>query len=708
MLTLEELKEMHENAYVSHQTTRERASNDMIFHWITQWDDEILEESQLAFRGEFDVMRRATRSIMTDLDNNPVQVDFEPVDENAETSGELLDGMYRIDTHSNLSIEAFDNGDLETVICGMGAWQLDTEYESLSSNSNHQVIRRLPIFEANSRLFWDPNDKTLEKSLSTYASLLTPYTTAAYKKLKEELTGEDSDVIESNFSIPDTSYTFPWIESATKTIWVTQFFHREEIKDALVTFVDPLGNEVSYYESALKDKEDQLIEEGYEVISEKDIERYQVTKYIASGEDILDSTVIAGAHIPIVVEYGDYAVVDNEIHYEGVVRLAKDPQRLRNFQMSYLADIASRSPREKPLFYPEQVVGHEDMYSDSGAENNFPYALINRMASDGSILPPTPIGVLPAPNIPPALAASIDLSRQAVEDVANPGVPEKIPDREISGRAVGMIQARIDMQSAVYQKHRKHARRRDGTIYASIAAEINDVPRSITVERPDGSRKQVKMMDMVFDAKTNEFKVLNDINNVEFKVYTKISSNYASQKEQVIYQLEGMVQGLPAGDPMRTILMLKQLRLMDGVDFEDIRRYANNELIKLGVREPETEEEIKLLKQHKEAASQPSPEMVLAKAEELKGQAANKDSQVKLMAAQAEAANKNAKVQVDGFNAQTKRFESQIDAQEAGAKIDKTNAEAFGTSLENQVKLIQLTNPKDMSDDQLAQIVMGG
>ena len=88
-----------------------------------------------------------------------------------------------------------------------------------------------------------------------------------------------------------------------------------------------------------------------------------VTRYLASGAQILDESVIAGENLPVVPVYGERGFVEGEEYYEeGIVRLAKDPQRLRNFQMSYLADIVSRSPRPKPIFYPEQVQGYEQMY----------------------------------------------------------------------------------------------------------------------------------------------------------------------------------------------------------------------------------------------------------------------------------------------------------------------------------------------------------
>ncbi len=46
-LDLKELKRLHDKAYSYSQITRERASDDLVFYHVTQWDDGLLAESQL-------------------------------------------------------------------------------------------------------------------------------------------------------------------------------------------------------------------------------------------------------------------------------------------------------------------------------------------------------------------------------------------------------------------------------------------------------------------------------------------------------------------------------------------------------------------------------------------------------------------------------------------------------------------------------------
>jgi hypothetical protein len=711
-LSLEDIKKLHDKAYLSGQITRERAADDLVFYYITHWDDALLEESQLLYKGEFDILKKAGKDILAELDANPVQVDFEPRDELRDDVSEILDGLYRHDCQKNTSIEAFENGDRESVICGCAAWELLPEYEDIRGEDDKQVIKRKPIFEANNTVLWDPNAKFLDKSDAKYVCKLESYTEEGYKDLVEELTGERPNEINvESFKQPNESWAFPWIGGSSKAryIHVGNFYHKKREKKKIITLEDPFGQTITVFEENLEKIEDQLLDDGYEIVSEKKVFRNVVTKYIVSGAEILDESIIPGEHLPIIPQYGEHAYVDGEEHYEGMTRLAKDPQRLRDFQLSFLADIASRSPREKPIFIREQVAGLEHMYNQSGAENNYPYLLQNWKDVQGNPLPIGPVNKLDAPNIPPALISSIELSRQAIEDVASPGIPQDIADPDVSGKAILALQAKIDKQSMVYQQHRKHALRRDGEVYASMASELYDVPRKVKITLPDGTRKQVQMMEQVV-TDDGELVTLRDIYNVEFDVYTKISTSYSSQKEQTIDRLESMMQNLVPNDPLREILLLKQLKLIDGVDFDDVREYANKQLVLRGIKKPETPEEEQALQQSQQQGQQPSAEMLLAMAEMKKGDAQNKQADVKLFQAQGDLANKNAKVQVDTFNAQTKRFDTQIKAQETGANINVKRADAFGKTIDNQAKIIELQKPKqleDMEDEDIYQMILG-
>jgi hypothetical protein len=68
------------------------------------------------------------------------------------------------------------------------------------------------------------------------------------------------------------------------------------------------------------------------------------------------------------------------------------------------------------------------------------------------------------------------------------------------------------------------------------------------------------------------------------------------------------------------------------------------------------------------------------------------EAQTKLLVAQSNSANEQAKRQIDGFNAETKRMDTQVDAQEAGANIDFKRIDAMGKQLDNVQKQQEIAN----------------
>jgi len=418
MLSASEIRSLHDKGFTKNQTTREKAADDMLFYWVTQWDSTNLNCATLQYRGQFDMLRKAGRQILSDLKSNPAQVDFNPIDGTDESAADLADGMYRADMRNNSALEAKENASTEAVVCGIGAWELYTYNKTNRKGESKQVINRRPLFEANNQVFCDPNAKLADKSDADWWSCLVAYSEDGYKKLVKDLTGEEVDNVPGSFAFPEHSYVFPWI-TGNQNYYITRFYHRTTKKVKVLFFEDSLGSQREVREEELKDKEDALVDDGFDLVDTVEKEIHEVKLYIVGGGDeVLDVSVIPGGEIPVIPVYGERAFVEGEEHYEGIVRLAKDPQRLRNFQLSYLADIVSRSPRQKPIFFPEQIQGFENMYEENGSDNNYPYLLQNMLDANGNPLPVGATGVLPEQKMPDALVASIQMSREAINDVA--------------------------------------------------------------------------------------------------------------------------------------------------------------------------------------------------------------------------------------------------------------------------------------------------
>ena len=691
MLTHTQLLEMHDKAYNSGYNTRLKAADDMMFAWVSQWSDDFLNESDLGYRGEFNILRKAMRQITTDLISNPVQVDFDPVDETDDSAADLLDGMYRADMRNNTSQEAKKNANQEVIACGVAAWELRNEWKTNKQGDERQIIKRYPLYEANNNVMWDPNAKLLDKSDAKYVSCLVAYSEDGYKDLCEELGADDCG--NSSFAHPEISYVFPWIDEV-KRIYVSRFFHRVKKKVKYLTYVDMFNEETTILKSELSKHEDDLADSGAYLVGEKEISRWEVTKYIASGEGILNNggkgEVIPGEHITVIPQYGERQFVEGEEHYEGIVRLAKDPQRLRNFQLSYLADIVSRSPREKPIFTQEQIGGFEDMYEASGAENNLPYLLQHSLDPNGNPLPVGPVGYVKAPEVPSALTMAIGEARAAVDDVAGAGLPADITDVDMSGKALNALNKRLDMQSYTYQDNHKFAMRRDGEVYASMVAEIKDTEEEVVLVKLDGSKSKemINKVELEFNQENGvSQKTVNDMTNMSFEVYADVGPSFESVKSQNKEEIKELLNSGTLDMETQTILLNEYLMMIDGTNFKDLREYSRNKLIMLGVKVPESDEEKQMVQQAQQQQQEPDASMVMAQAEMLKGQADLLEQQNR----QQEMAISAAKVQGEAKSRQDKlNSETQVNIAKVSQEQQKIDDAKLNDKVKNAIEMAKL------------------
>lgn len=687
MLTAKEIREMHDKAYTQNQSTREQASDDLVFYWVTQWADSNLESATLQTRMEFNQIRKAGRRIITDLKTNDIQVDFEPVgdDDDNDDLADVVDGMYRSDMRRNVCLEAKENAVVEAMVCGFGAWEQVTEWKTQGRNRS-QRITRIPIYEANNTAFCDPDAKYLDKSDSDYWSILVPYTRDGYRAQYKKLTGEElsEDACIESFAFPEEQkYTFQW-NDRNETFYMTRFYHREEKEMKFYVYMDITNSERVIREDELDEEmEEELAQDGYEFISEFERETSIVTLYIVGGGDeILAEYEIAGENIPVIPVYGERAIVEGVEHYEGITRLAKDPQRLRNFIGNYIADVVARTPLKQPIYLPEQIAGFEYMYENNGADQVYPYLLQNRYDSNGNQLPIGAVGFSEPQEIPAAASAAFELSVSAINDVAGEPLPAAIADTDLSGEALKELRGKMEAQSYTYQHNLKSALRRDAQIYVGIASRIYDSEETVMTMRIDNQRGKATLNKPEIDPVSLRVKMRNNLKDAQFEVYADIGASYSSLKEKQRQEMKDMVIASPPDDPMRQIMLLQWHTLSEGSINKDLRDYARNQLILQGICKPETPEEQQMLLEAKQAqANQVDPNMELAKAE----------ADARLMEGQAAIQNEindANKILIDKQKADNDTAKVQIEAAKAGVDIQRTLTETVGKQIDNRMKLM--------------------
>ncbi|MDE9535635.1 portal protein [Xenorhabdus bovienii] len=640
---LEAILQRFDADWTASEEARTEARNDLFFSRVSQWDDWLNKYTTLQYRGQFDVVRPVVRKLVAEMRQNPIDVMYRPKESANPDSADVLMGMYRTDMRHNTAKTSVNIAVREQIECGVGAWRLVTDYEDQDPTSNNQVIRRVPIHGACSHVIWDGNSQQMDKSDASHCTIIHSLSKNGWTAFAEEF-GLDGDDIPS-FQSPNT-WVFPWFTQ--NTIHVAEYYEVEEKKELVFIYQDPLSGEpVSYFKREIKDVIDELADKGMVKIGERKVKRRRVYKTILSCSAVLrDRELIAGEHIPIVPVFGEWGFVDDKEVYEGVVRLTKDGQRLRNMIMSFNADIVARTPKKKPIFWPEQIAGYEHMYSGT---DDYPYYLMNKTDENNGDLPTQPIAYMDNPEVPQANAYMLEAATNAVKSVATVGVDsEAVNGNQVAFDTINQLNMRSDLETYVFQDNLSTAMRRDGEIYASIVNDIYDVPRNVVMTLPDGSEKDVQVMNEVVDLMTGQRAVLNDVRG-RYECYTDVGPSFQSMKEQNRAEIGELLKSVPIEHPAWNVLLLQFLSLLDGKGIDITREYATKQLVVQGLKKPETpEEEQWLVEAQQQSQQQQDPMMVAAMAEQEKAQAEIVNAQTRAQ-----------ETQIKAFTAQQQAQESQ-------------------------------------------------
>lgn len=654
------------------QQERLQCLDDRRFYSIAgaQWEGPLGEQFDKRPRLEFNKVHLAVIRIISEYRNNRITVDFTPKDgaSNQELA-ETCDGLYRADEQDSSAQEAYDNAYEEAVGGGMGAWRLRACYEDDEDDENDkQRIRMEPIFDADSCVFFDLDAKRQDKADAKRCFVLTPMSHDAFKA---EF-GHDP----ASWQKAIQRWEFDWV--TPQQVWVAEYYRVEEQSEVVVIFRGIAGDERREKLKEIEEDEDKrrvLEAMGYREVNTKRVKTRRVRKYIMSGQQIEeDEGYIAGKCIPIIPVYGKRWVVDGIERCMGHVRLAKDAQRLMNSILSWLTEIAARFDVEKPIFAPEQIAGHAEMWARDNIDR-YPYLLANAMKdADGQPIPGSqaPTAYTRAPNIPPAMAALVQIAGQALEDLlGNQQAGEEIVPN-VSGKAVELIQQRLDMQTFIYMSNFAKGMKRCGEVWLSMAKDLFvEDKRPMKTMSSDGQMGTVVLREPQI-GENGETYMANDIGNATFDVWVDVGPSSGTKRQATVRGLTGMAS-LSQDPATRDVLMSAAMMNMEGEGLQDVQDWFRQKLVRMGVVKPSEEEAEAMAAE--QANQQPDPQ-----------------SQYLLKAAEAEEA-KAAKARADTVNVITQAEKNRAETQKI---VTETEGARQGQVLDVAEALRQASTPPSL------------
>lgn len=445
-----------------------------------QWDQQVLAERKNKLRPVLTVNRlpQQVRQVTNDQRQNRPAIQVNPVDDKATVdTAKVNQGIIRhIEYNSNADL-AYDTAFESASICGRGFYRILTDYADPMSFDQEIKIAMIPN---HFMVYLDPTAIQPDGSDANWGFVFEDISIddfrAEYPDAK--LSNGDDALFESvETRMPG------WARA--KSIRVAEYFYKTfkrtkiyQLSDGSVVLKEDL-------EAALAAGQAQ----GLKVIKERDTTLPAIKWMKRDGCQVLEKKDWAGQWIPIVQVSGQRSDIDGKKMIEGIVRNAKDSQRILNYMKSAMIETIALAPKAPYIMAEGQDEGHEEQWSTANTENH-------------SVLKykPTDLNGTPAPPpqrnaIEPPIQAMNMVMNEAGEDIkATTGVydPTLGSQRgDLSGKAVQKLNTQAQTSNFHLIDNLSRSIRHGGRICLELIPIIYDTASKRRILGDDGTPSMV-------------------------------------------------------------------------------------------------------------------------------------------------------------------------------------------------------------------------
>lgn len=672
---LQEMLSRFEDAEAADNDLRNCALDDVRFAYIPghQWDETLKAKRKNRPCYEFPKIRQALRQVIGDQRQNRPQIKVRAIDSNTDPQlAETLNGLIRSIESSSNAERAYDTAFEYAIAGGYGAWRVTTDYEN-----DYSFNQELRIEEIRNpfTVYFDPSAQEFDKRDGRFAFVVSEISKDEFKQKYpgKELVDFEASALDSRARSWITEDTVRiaeyWCKKpVTKTLLMlsdgsTAYLEDvESILDELAqpefqSRVNPGATTRNVHEAMVgPDGMPVIVREPVTVVKQREVETYDIEQYIVSGTDILEGPIKwAGRFIPIVPLWGEVYNIDGRDIYSGLVRPAKDAQRVYNFHRTAMTEAVANAPKAPWVVTPRMIEGFEDWWKNANAQN-YPYLPYNPDQGAPNGRPVREAG----PDVP---AAMITLSQYDSDDIKSAtGIYDAslgARSNETSGRAILARQREGDVSTFTYIDNLSRAIKFTGEILVDLIPKIYDTERTIRVLGEDGAESYAVLNEQVYDEQSGQWIIKNDLSQSRFDVTVSVGPSYTTQRMEAADMLMQLSQN-PAIAPLVTDLIVKNLDLPGS---EEVLERVRKLMIRQGLAEPKNPEEM------------PQPDPMQEQMQQLQMRQLMAD----VLGKEAEAQAKAQGTQIDAMEAQAK-------AAQIMAQIRNLDAKTQGELLENLVR----------------------
>ncbi len=521
-------------------TSRALALDDLNFRAGDQWDPKVKAAREQDRRPCLTINRlpQYIRQITNDQRQNRPSIKVDPVDDKADVeTAKVYQGLIRhIEYHSNADV-AYDTAFEAAATKGLGYYRIITEFCDPMSFEQEIRIKRI---RNSFSVYLDPTYQEPDASDADWGFVFEDISKADFKKLypKAELANMDAWR-----STGDTAEG--WVSK--ETIRIAEYFYKVLEETEICQLSTGETVEINQLNKI-------GLPEGVAVVAKRKTIVPKIKWLKINGVEILERTDWPGRWIPIIPVLGDELDIDGKRVLEGVIRHAKDPQRMYNVWASAETEAIGLAPKAPFIGAAGQFEGHESKWRDAN-QKSYAYLEYNPVNINGVNVPPPQRQAFE-----PAVMAITQARQMSAEDLkATTGIYDSalgMKTNEVSGRAIQRRAQQAQTNNYHFIDNLTRALRHGGRILIDLIPHVYDTARTVRIMNEDGSVDMVKVNE-VFEHKGKQ--VNYQLNHGKYDVTVSTGPSFATKRQEAVESMLSLTQSFPKVAEVAADLMVKNM-----------------------------------------------------------------------------------------------------------------------------------------------------
>lgn len=533
---------------------RKNSLDDLDFSVGKQWPADI--ESQRDLDGRpcltMNHLPQFIRQVTNEYRQQRPQAMINPVGSGSDVdTAEIFQGAIRhIEVNSDSEVaddHAFDC----MVRTGFGYTRIVTEYANEDTNEQELRIKRV---KNQFTVYFDPNSVEPDYSDAAWCFIIQDMPIDTFK---EQHSSSAIASLNEFTSIGDQSPGW----ATADTIRVAEYF-----------VVETSSKKYFYLDDG---KKVEILPEGIQAVNSREITQRKVKWYKINAIEIMEEADWPGKWIPVIPVLGEDVDVDGKRYLAGLVRNAKDAQRMYNYWNSAATERIALAPKIPWIMAEGQDENHEKEWAQANVKN-YSRLVYKPVSLNGSALPPPQRTTVDSQMGDFAL-----MIRQADNDlkssigIYDASLGQKGPEQ--SGKALEQRKMQGDLATLNYSDNAARSLRHRGRVLLDLIPKIYDTPRLQRIINPDGTVKHVGMYNSqkttekpnINDEEGKALKKIYDIGVGSYDVTVSVGPSFQTQrKEAAATQLE-LMKSLPEQAPFFADIAVRNMDIPQARELAD-------------------------------------------------------------------------------------------------------------------------------------------